>query len=310
MTAKEKHIQAGMIAFHAYSAEFTGATSDGTQLDSGTPGGKDYFWIANSVKVLMGGTWVNYNWVGAPSNNDNIVNMYLCPNNPANNQLNFPGGIQGNNLGTNNNGAEWNMASNEPSRPSPEELENLLARLPVYSNVSGIWKFDLTKSKVTHNGAAYAVTSLASARNAMVQFGIVNLGSHGFAAIGMYRTPEKTRLTAPMALPKADSYCFEIDMDAQTGQTNFWVNDQGWDMGVLKGFKGGAHVSAFGAGALHPGDHLLSGRFTDCAYAVDGQWQKAEFKRELAKNNLALHQESTMLAADSVSFRDLRTAVI
>jgi len=210
-----------------------------------------------------------------------------------------------------NSTAKWrSSAYNELKKRSPIEAEAMLASLPVRTNVSATWQFDSTKTKVIAGGASYAVVSLASARGALIQLGIVCLHNHGLAMVGLHASANGVRLTDPMPLPKADSYCFEIDVDPKTGQTTLWNNEKGWDMGALEGFQGGGHFPGFTAGTLQSGDHLPSGRFMNCAFAVEGKWQKAELSKENTQHTLAMHQESALLAPDCISFRDLRTAVI
>jgi len=182
-------------------------------------------------------------------------------------------------------------------------------KTPALTNFSGVWAFDSKESKVTNGGMAYGTMGLSS-KDASVGIGIINHKPGGFAIVGVYKTPERILVTPSLKLPKGDSFCFEIDIDRKSGQTNLWINDEGLNLGILKGFENGAHGAALALGAVRYGDHLLSGRFTDCALAVDGQWQQACVMATQKDSKILPHHEVGIIASNGMYARDLRTAVI
>jgi len=177
------------------------------------------------------------------------------------------------------------------------------------TNISGVWHVDSNNSKLTVDGGAGSMLCLSTAAGSHLVFGIMKVHPDTMAAFAVHITPQRTRSTPLIPLAKSDSYCLETDIDRKTGQTNVWVNDVGLDMGVLKALKGGAHSASFAVAASQPGDHLLSGRFTNCAIAKAGQWVAAAFDETLQGGNLALHHDVKIAAPNSLSCRDLRSSV-
>lgn len=210
----------------------------------------------------------------------------------------------------------WFSSYAEPKKELEQPYDDILKRdmelekSPAITNFSGVWNLDSDASKAAKGGMAYSTLGLTSIKGTSVGLGVVNLNPGGFGIVGIYKNAKRTFVTALMPLPKTDAVCFEIDIDRQSGQTNLWIDDKGLDLGVLKGFENGAHNAALTMGAIRSGDHLLSGRFTNCAVAVDGQWQQARLSPLQKENAILPHHEARVLAQDSVLIRDLRTAVV
>jgi hypothetical protein len=185
-----------------------------------------------------------------------------------------------------------------------------LRGFPMISNVQGIWHFASARPKVAPDGGAYSAVTLYNLYGYKASLGIMKVRTGDYAGFAAYVTPQGARVTNLLKLPKADSYCLEADVDQKTGQTTFWVNDSGWDMGVLQGFKGGAHFAGFSSGAIGAGTHLLSGRFANCAVAREGKWDAAPLSRDTLMGEVPPHIEVTHSAPASMTIADLRSKVV
>lgn len=185
----------------------------------------------------------------------------------------------------------------------------ILASMPPLTNLAGSWKFDATDSKVTTHGAACSYMSLVNVDGYKTAFGIMKV-SDGWGAFALYSSPREIRVTNLLPLPKADAYRLEIAIDPKNGQTTFWANNVGWDVGVLRGFKGGAHLAMAGAHAVHPSDHLLPGTFSNVMAASNGVWAKADLPNSVTRPKLARHIAIEHPATDSVQIRDRRSAIV
>jgi hypothetical protein len=177
------------------------------------------------------------------------------------------------------------------------------------TNVSGLWKYESVNSKVTADGAAGSMVCLRAASGQYLVCGIAKTQPGTTSAFVVHLTPTSARATDLIPLPKASSYVLEADVAAKTGQTTFWVNDVGINLGKLNGLKGGATSAYFAVAASCAEDHLPSGRFANCAVAKNGKWETANLTYNLQSGKLDPHQEVKILAQDSVSSRDLRSRV-
>ncbi|HVU37317.1 MAG TPA: hypothetical protein VHC95_03215 [Opitutales bacterium] len=176
------------------------------------------------------------------------------------------------------------------------------------TNVAAVWEPEASTAKISSiDGGAYKVISLNSlaGHRACVGIGLDYSGSP--VAFGVYTTHQTVKITDPLPLSAdAKSYALEVDLDHKTGQTTFWINDVGLDMGVLDGFKGGAHFAGFGGGTMKPNDQMLSGRLSKCAVGSVNRWRPAELSTQTMLSCMPPHVE-IKTKGDSYTCRDLRS---
>ncbi|HVU37316.1 MAG TPA: hypothetical protein VHC95_03210 [Opitutales bacterium] len=191
-------------------------------------------------------------------------------------------------------------------------LPNLnLPQIRPLTNAAGVWVPESVESLIaTEQGAAFKTVSLATLGCFRATVGVGRDQAGNIFAFGSHASlqPRQTSVTDVVPLPKADSYAMEVDIDAKTGHTRFWVNDVGIDVGVLAGFKGGAHFAGFGGGTLVLGDHMLSGRFTNCAVATAKGWQPASLANNQLMGCIPPHIQ-VKANSDGLTCRDLRSRV-
>jgi hypothetical protein len=186
----------------------------------------------------------------------------------------------------------------------------LVASFPMVTNVSGVWKADSLANKVTINGSTAYGLSMSTVYGYGLAFGIMQTETGALSAFAAHLTPEGIK-SKQLPLKKADSYALEIDVDPSTGHTHFWIDDLGWDMGVLKGLKGGAHGSAVIGGASTKGDHLMACSLTDCAVASNGKWRESSFGKEnYGTVGRDPHREAKLVATNGVAFHDQRSSLV
>lgn len=122
-----------------------------------------------------------------------------------------------------------------------------------------------------------------------------------------YGSSNQKAMAMPTPITIGESAYFEIDVNPLTSQVTFWVNEQGMDMGVLRGFKGGAQRASWVAVA-GPNDHLPNGSFTDCAIAHAEGWESCKFlKSDAAQLILQPHHKVELIAADAIAYAEMRS---
>ena len=191
---------------------------------------------------------------------------------------------------------------------SRDLVKHLFSQIPAMTNTVGALQFNTTKTKIVPHGGAYSYVGLGSLYCAVASVRLIKT-PNGLSSFGMVQKPGLTQVTRLMPLRSADTYNLEVSIDQTTGRTQFWVNDQGIDVGSVREFKGGGHFAVYGAGTGFPGDHLLSANLTDCGVKSGGLWKETVFDMDCMQNRLKLHHELNMTSSNSLSFRDLRSAV-
>jgi len=214
-----------------------------------------------------------------------------------------------------NSSGYWEYASSSNfTKRAQKVLPELDGSKPIIpmTNIAGTWESDAVESKIAVNsGGAYQMISLCTLSDHHATLGVGTDYNGNMFAFGAYLTPEKARVTDPVALPLNTSSCaLEIDINHKTGQTTFWINDTGLDMGRLEGFKGGAHFGLWGGGATSKADHMLSGSFTNCATASKNlPWVKANLSKDTLLGYVPPHVQLKP-KDDIMSVRDLRSVVV
>jgi hypothetical protein len=99
----------------------------------------------------------------------------------------------------------------------------------------------------------------------------------------------------------------ELDIDPNTSNVVFWVNDKGMDMGVIPGYVGGAaRVRWMVAGNSQ---EMPDGKLTDCAVATSAGWKAAALRQDHINRDY-LHPDHTfdIVSHNSISFGNRRFA--
>ncbi len=128
----------------------------------------------------------------------------------------------------------------------------------------------------------------------------------GLDLLFSYKTPTGISFSPMLTLPAKQAVYFELDVDPRNSNVKFWIDHQGYDMGVLRGFKGGGDEVAWGADAVNH-TPLIDGRFANCALATVAGWQHADLPGStLTSNNLHTSHKVEVFGLGGIAFGDKR----
>jgi hypothetical protein len=129
-----------------------------------------------------------------------------------------------------------------------------------------------------------------------------------YVCYGWYHTSKDLLVTPPLACSakEGDYVYLEVDLDPKTSQVTFWVNDRGADMGVLRGFEGGAQKASWAAGTKFKTTQLMNAKFADCAYATAEGWKASAFTSDDILRRKAKVHDLVMVSSTGITFGDKR----
>ena len=143
--------------------------------------------------------------------------------------------------------------------------------------------------------------SLIGADNTRLQAGVFHTPDRRLLLSLWHGTIYKHAITKQSELNASDSIYLEIDVNPKNSQVTFWVNEQGLDMGVLSGFKGGANRAGWFVSSTSS-IHLPNCSFADIALASKDGWLPCDLGKAATHHmNIQSYHSVELLSSNHIS---------
>lgn len=197
--------------------------------------------------------------------------------------------------------------NNLPLQLSPDKTNVFLPQTHSnITNVSAIWWPGVSIPKAVR-GLTSATICLC-AEKSWLKLGLLRQPDGRQTVSICYNSSVRKSIVRPTPVPTGEYVCFEIDVNPKSSQVTFWVNDRGLDMGVLPGFEGGGQ-QAFWVASATSDAHLISGKFSDCAFATQSGWIACDMsENDLGRYNVLEYHQLEVLSRNSFALSDKRSA--